>query len=151
MMIHMKSHHGNNQTQSQGQNNDRNSRNNNFRSNNQTENRFNQNHTAPACRFWMQGNCFRGMNCRFSHPVNERLPVMCPDGDYCAYWPRCKYSHGDEIKMCYYQDRCVRQDCQFAHGNPDFLGIHNNRRAPNLMSHQEFPPFPHQMGSPWRN
>ena len=88
---------------------------------------------AQICRHWMNGNCFRGENCRF-------------DGDFCLFWPQCKYAHGD---MCRFQEHCSRQDCPFMHKNGDFLEAGRSIQAPNIHSYQDFPQFPQQKRRWW--
>ena len=142
---HMKTHNNQNE---QRQNN------NNYRNpgNDRSDNNWGQNYQnsgnnqAQICRFWLRGNCYRGMQCRFEHRTMENAPIMCRDGDYCLFWPRCKYAHGE---MCRFQDRCVRTDCPFMHKNEDFLENRQNIPAPNIHSYQDFPQFPQNMGRRW--
>ena len=135
---HMKSHHSQNY-QNRG----------NRGQMNRNQNQLNGNDRNIVCRFWMRGNCLRGTQCSFDHPISQNTPVMCRDGDYCQCWPRCKYPHA-EVKMCHFQDRCRRQNCQFAHENMNFLEGGNNIQAPNMQSYQDFPPFPPKnMWRPW--
>ena len=102
LMNHMKSHNSQNGFGSNQDNNSKKYRNQNMNVHNQ----------KTVCRYWMRGNCFRGGECRFEHPTDQNLPVICRDGDYCVFWPQCKFTHA-ETRMCHYQDQCCRQKCQF--------------------------------------
>ena len=116
-----------------------------YNQNNQPQNNntgFVNRREKPVCKFWLQGNCSRGPQCRFAHHETQRNTAICRDGDYCLFWPQCKYAH---VEMCRYQENCFRQNCRFMHGNPNFLEVGNNISAPNIQSHQDFPPFPEQM------
>ena len=100
----------------------------------------------PVCKFWLKGNCFHGQDCRFSHTNFDNNTILCRDGDYCLFWPNCKYTH---VEMCRYQENCLRQNCPFVHGNANFLESGQNMPAPNINSQQDFPPFPQQHWRPW--
>ena len=107
---------------------------------------YQNNKKRTVCRYWMNGNCFRGFQCSFDHPTEgthptaEKSPEWCHDGDNCLFWPRCKYTH-EEVQMCRFQEQCRRQNCQFAHETRDFLGNNQNFTVPDIHSHQDFPPF----------
>ena len=143
LMNHMKSHNSQNVFGTT-----RDNYSNNYR--NQNMNALNQpgQNQKTVCRFWVRGNCSRGGECRFDHPRVQISPVMCRDGDYCLFWPQCKFTHV-ETRMCHYQDRCFRQNCQFIHENPGFLEDGSRFPAPNIQSYQEFPQLPEQMWRPW--
>ena len=120
------------------------------------------------CRFWEQSRCKKQDNCNYFHP---RKPQACRLQRDCHFWPKCKFSHDENImckyqmncqvprcpyqhptrttKPCHFQNRCLNSQCKFMHfqatyQNP-FLGG-SNHFAP--LDPTEFPPLVNK--SVWR-
>ena len=114
------------------------------REENKGRNQF-QGDGRQVCKFWMRGFCrFQEHECRFKHQGVQ----SCVYGDFCTYWPNCRYSHSYQgsTNMCRYQNQCRRTNCQFDHMETNFLD--NGWGVPER-NFQNFPPLRSQE-APWR-
>ena len=113
------------------------------------------------CRFLKQSMCKKQDNCTFLHP---RKPQACKLQLDCHFWPKCKFSHDENVmckfqmncqvlrcpyqhpsrmnKPCHFQNKCLNSRCNFMHfqaknQNP-FLGRNTNFGP---LDPKEFPPL----------
>ena len=112
------------------------------------------------CRFWKEGRCNKGENCRFSHrgPQNtgptsaHSNPNACRNGPGCRFLARgsCHFFHSEkdrqglqeraneggrqESRKCWYPTNCRRQSCSFVHDNVSDFGGQRKARGPNVRS-----------------
>eukprot|EP00884_Botryococcus_braunii_P006833 jgi/Botrbrau1/16150/Bobra.0281s0007.1 len=69
------------------------------------------NSSKPVCRFWPQGRCTYGANCRFQHPAGMRGPQAPAQSNvsHCRYFPQGRCHYGDQ--------------CRFKHESPPGRGL----------------------------
>lgn len=69
------------------------------------------NSSKPVCRFWPQGRCTYGVNCRFLHPPGMRGPQAPAQSNvsHCRYFPQGRCHYGDQ--------------CRFKHESPPGRGL----------------------------
>ena len=110
------------------------------------------------CRFWKEGRCNKGENCRFSHRGTQHTgptsapsnPNACRNGAGCRFLARgsCHFFHSEkdrkghqeqanqggrqETRKCWYPTNCRRQSCSFVHDNVSDFGGQRNTRGPNV-------------------
>ena len=110
------------------------------------------------CRFWKEGRCNKGENCRFSHRGTQHTgptsapsnPNACRNGAGCRFLARgsCHFFHSEkdrqghqeranqggrqESRKCWYPTNCRRQSCSFVHDNVSDFGGQRNTRGPNV-------------------
>ena len=93
-----------------------------------------------VCLFWRNGDCYKGSECPYSHPVSAPI---CRDGEFCLFWPQCRYSHPE---ICRYQKACRNHFCPFIHvNNEDIAFLGNGRRNQNPPQNQGRPAW-----RPWQ-
>ena len=77
----------------------------------------------PICQFWRNGFCKNSEAfCGFSHP--NLIPV-CQNGEFCPFWPRCRYRHPE---ICKFQNACQNFNCTFVHFNNEEMAFLGNIR-----------------------
>ena len=117
---------------------------------------------SKKCRYFLKGNCLKGMHCKFLHDRNEKkeeneVPV-CRNGLTCKYLARgaCRYFHqklggsnrGSQYtfyqqnqqyhqkprqKWCRYLENCNRvPECIFKHYEEDFPELPKTNHPPML-------------------
>jgi hypothetical protein len=109
------------------------------------------------CRFWKEGRCNKGENCRFSHrgpqtTGSTSAPLSrsaCRNGAGCRFLVRgaCHFSHSEdrqgrqdpvnvggkqESRRCWYPTNCRRQVCMFVHDNVSDFGVQRKATVPNV-------------------